>query len=212
MDDDTTPAYVPDVEITVRPKEDGQTTTPELVETGLAAWSTSFCHLGGSPVAKSRVSADTAPPTLLPYRCPDPSCVRGRWPEGDTCMCCNGAAYVTAEQGEPWLEEGQQLQPAPIPPGIMRNPCPGCALRPGSPEREAGQEPPSDAVFWCHKGMEQDEHGNYLPAMAWMGVPIGYLVCRGWYNKATGTGPQPDELEPYREEKPPDRAGPLPAT
>jgi len=192
------PAYAPDVEITLRSKED-RAAAP--LERPAPTVMSSFCHMGGSPVGRSRVPDGTPPPTLLPYRCPDVACKKGRWPEGDRCLCCNGAAYVTAEDGEPWLEDGEQLTPAPIPPGVMRNPCPGCALRPGSPERESGNEPPVDAVFWCHKGMEQDEDGNYLPAMAWMGVPIGYLVCRGWWNKATGTGPQPDELEPYREEK-----------
>lgn len=176
---------------------------------GLAAWMPSLCQLGGSPVARSIVPEDTPPPTLLPYRCPDPSCKRGRWPDGQRCMCCNGAAYVTAEQAGGWMDDGQELQPAPLPPGIMRNPCPGCALRPGSPERSIGADPPLDRVFWCHKGMEQDEDGNYLPAMEYMGVPVGYLVCRGWYNAATGIGPQPDDLEPYREEKLPDRAAAL---
>ena len=200
-----------DVPVTVRPVARDEDVAPDVREehADVSGWLSSFCHLGGSPVARTAVPKDTPPPTLLPYRCPDPGCDKGRWPEGDRCMCCNGAAYVTEEDGTPWLDEGQQLEPAPIPPGIMRNPCPGCALRPGSPERESGRTPPLDAVFWCHKGMEQDENGNYLPAMEWMGVPIGYLVCRGWYNAATGTGPQPDELEPFREEKLPDRAAAL---
>lgn len=191
------------VPVTLRDPDEPREEPPA---TGLAAWMPSLCQLGGSPIARSVVPEDTAPPVLLPYRCPDAACDRGRWPDGQRCMCCNGAAYVTAEQAEGWLEEGQQLEPAPIPPAIMRNPCPGCALRPGSPERSMGADPPLGRVFWCHKGMEQDQDGNYLPAMEYMGVPVGYLVCRGWYNAATGTGTQPDDLEPYREEKLPDRS------
>ena len=207
--DDPGPVVDLDVPVTVRPAPLDSPPQHRDEERPVSAWMPSMCQLGGSPVGTGRVPTDTPPPTLLPYRCPDPSCHRGRWPDNSRCMCCNGASYVTREQGEPWLDEGEELEPAPVPLGVMRSPCAGCALRPGSPEREAGASPPVEAVFWCHKGMEQDEHGNYLPAMAWMGVPVGYMVCRGWYNLASGTGTQPDELEPFREEKLPDRAGPM---
>jgi hypothetical protein len=74
----------------------------------------------------------------------------------------------------------------------MPAPFADCALRPGSPEED--EPPPLERPFYCHHGLPVIG-GAYAPT-AWAdGKPLGALVCRGWWNAATG---QELPAEPYR--------------
>ncbi|WP_327358469.1 hypothetical protein [Streptomyces sp. NBC_01304] len=89
--------------------------------------------------------------------------------------------------------------PLPRPPAVMRSPCSDCAFREGSPEQEHDYElsglRTGERVFYCHHGMNII-NGAYQPTATLDGVPVGYLVCAGWWAHITGNqGPQ----APYRE-------------
>lgn len=132
---------------------------------------------------------------IYPWVCP--LCEgKGRWESGERCMQCQGRGLTDDVHG--W--ERDELTPAPRPPCVMKSACTDCALRPGSPEQEAGTDPDENTGFWCHKGMTKTElTGEYQPT-AWIGpYPLGYFVCAGWWARATG---QPLPTEPYR--PPPD--------
>lgn len=143
----------------------------------------------------------------------------GRDPAGGRCPQCHGAGMLTADDiGDPDMYAGR-LRPAPTPPAVMRRPCGDCALRPGSPEEERGAERyehpvRSDVPFFCHHGMwrrEAGEGGSY-ESPAYVGqLPLGAMLCAGWWALATGA-PMPDD-RPYREMSGADRpaaAPPLP--
>jgi hypothetical protein len=80
----------------------------------------------------------------------------------------------------------------------MRTPCVDCAYRPGSPEDDPDSERPDSAEhpFFCHHGMHRIDDGDgdvgYVPA-AWAGgLPLGYMVCAGWWDSVVEGGPAPE--------------------
>lgn len=121
------------------------------------------------------------------YLCP--VCEEGRWASGERCLSCAGSGFTSDVGG--WPEE--ELVRAPRPPAVMKSPCGDCAFRPGSPEREEDPELTEhcqrDRPFWCHKGMPV-VNGSYTPT-AWIGsIPLGSLVCSGWWDwRETGQLP-----------------------
>lgn len=126
----------------------------------------------------------------------------GRWTNGEHCWACSGACRTnspepgidnTVEHPEAIAVPEVDPVPLPRPPGVMRRPCVDCAYRPGSPEEEG--RPGPEQPFWCHHGMlrRDTERGtDYLPAAEINGMPLGALLCAGWWALATGQ-PLPDE-------------------
>jgi hypothetical protein len=124
------------------------------------------------------------------------------------CPLCVGGLILTAVDGD--LERclhcaGSSLtddpcggaERAPRPPGVMRTPCADCAYRPESPEREAlGQQLPDDEPFFCHQGLPISAAGRYEPVATFRGLPLGAMVCAGWWALKTG---EPLPAKPYRE-------------
>ena len=137
---------------------------------------------------------------LVIYRWLCPFCTNGDWgPAQGRCLHCHGTGLTNDVGG--WEES--ELTPAPVPPGVMRRPCGDCAFRPGSPELEnAGAQLPKDAPFWCHHGMTTGYGGSYQPPGyyrpdgAKKDIPLGELICAGWWALQTG---RPLPSEPYRE-------------
>jgi hypothetical protein len=101
-------------------------------------------------------------------------------------MDCVGTGVTDSTPG--FSEE--EVTALPRPPAVMRSPCLDCAFRPGSPEEENGSDLANqDLPFYCHHGMTRvDPDGSgagYLPA-AWFGlIPLGYMVCAGWWEWRT---------------------------
>ncbi|MGW0795962.1 hypothetical protein [Streptomyces sp. NPDC002692] len=134
------------------------------------------------------------------YRWVCPFCTNGDMgPETGRCLHCTGTGLTNDVGG---FEE-HELTRAPIPPGVMRRACLDCAYRSGSPELEAnGAQLPIDAPFWCHHGMTTGYGGSYnAPALyrpdgATKDIPIGELVCAGWWALKTG---RPLPAEDFRE-------------
>lgn len=113
------------------------------------------------------------------------------------CLYCAREGVITAEQAEGWPVE--DLVELGRPPGVRRKPCGDCAYRPGSPEEEGHTPPPDDAgsVFLCHAGLPLIE-GVYTPQIITRdGVPVGALVCSGWWDEVVCGEPKPER--PYRE-------------
>lgn len=97
------------------------------------------------------------------------------------CLHCAGEGLVSDEQAAGW--EGAQR--APRPPAVRRTPCHDCAFRPFSQEDENNQAlPDSDSVFFCHQGLSMNAHGEYVPLLWAAGLPVGSLVCAGWWDIA----------------------------
>lgn len=129
---------------------------------------------------------------LYPWVCP--WCEGGREPF-DTpsgCLHCSGAGVTDEVAG--W--DPAELTRAPRPPAVMARPCPDCAFRPGSPERENPNVTISEeSPFYCHQGLTV-VNGRYQPT-AYLGtLPVGSMVCGGWWDKVTGAQPP---TKPYRE-------------
>ncbi|MDT0435661.1 MULTISPECIES: hypothetical protein [Streptomyces] len=79
----------------------------------------------------------------------------------------------------------------------MRTPCADCAYRPGSPEREAlGAQLPENEPFFCHQGLPISATGAYTPVATFRGLPLGAMVCAGWWAAQTG---EPLPGKPYRD-------------
>ena len=81
--------------------------------------------------------------------------------------------------------------------GLTNDPCADCAYRPGSPELEAnGAQLPDDEPFFCHQGTPISARGAYTPVATFRGLPLGLMVCAGWWALTTG-----EQLpgKPYRE-------------
>lgn len=129
---------------------------------------------------------NTAKAILYRYVCP--YCHgTGAWAEGERCMNCHGYGLTNDVDG---FEE-HELTLAPTPPAVMRNPCVDCAYRPGSPEDDSPSRPGPDKPFFCHHGMFRVGDGYNAPAMLDGGIPLGAMVCAGWWALATGA-PLPD--------------------
>jgi hypothetical protein len=115
----------------------------------------------------------------------------GTWSDG-RCMHCAGNGLTNDVAG--WDES--ELKPAPRPPALMTRPCADCAYRPGSPEQESGSvKLPTDEPFYCHHAMPLIR-GTYVPTATIGELPLGAMLCAGWWAQATGQ-PAPDK--PYRE-------------
>lgn len=128
---------------------------------------------------------------ILPFKCP--FCVGGIGPSvGDgveRCMHCSGVGLTDDPCGD--------AERAPRPPGVMRAPCGDCAFRPGSPELEAnGAQLPDEEPFYCHQGLPISAYGAYTPVATFRGLPLGAMVCAGWWALKTG---DPLPARPYRE-------------
>lgn len=128
---------------------------------------------------------------ILLYKCP--FCLGGLTADGadgtEPCHHCSGVGLTDDPCGE--------AERAPRPPAVMRAPCADCAYRPGSPELEAnGAQLPSDEPFFCHQGVPVSARGAYTPVATFRGLPLGLMVCAGWWALKTG-----EQLpgKPYRE-------------
>lgn len=135
-------------------------------------------HICGGP------APNTSKVTLYLYVCPycDGS---GQWDEdGERCMNCHGYG-LTDKEGIRGFEL-DEITRAPTPPAVMRNPCVDCAYRPGSPEGERGVAPGALNPFYCHHGLFRQGDGYVSAANLDNGVPLGAMVCAGWWALATG--------------------------
>lgn len=135
------------------------------------------------------------------YRCP--WCAgTGRWASEERCMQCAGTgvtddpspgADLTVPDGV--AVPDAEAVPLPRPPAVMKSPCIDCAFRPGSPEEDSAVRPDASQPFFCHHGMHRI--GDSYQAAAWVGgMPLGYMVCAGWWAMATG---QPGPEAPFRD-------------
>jgi hypothetical protein len=137
---------------------------------------------------------------LIVYRYLCPYCTNGDMGEATgRCLHCAGTGLTNDIGGWP----SDQLVEAPIPPGVMRKACLDCAYRPASPEQEDGGTClPDDEPFWCHHGTTTGYFGSHQPIGAWRpdghprDIPLGELICAGWWAKTTG---RPLPTKPYRE-------------
>lgn len=126
---------------------------------------------------------DPKPLRVKIYRFVDPYCDgTGRWPDGSTCLDCNGYGLVNEAPGYTEAE----LTPAPRPPAVMTRPCADCAYRPGSPEQDTGVLPGPDVPFFCHHGLRRVADGYVSTALLDGRLPFGAMVCAGWWALATG--------------------------
>jgi hypothetical protein len=130
---------------------------------------------------------------ITPYVCPMPACVGGLISDGhgatDRCLHCAGSGLTDDPMGG--------ADRAPRPPAVMRTPCADCAFRPGSPElEEAGARLPEDEPFFCHQGLPISADGRYQPVATFRGLPLGAMVCAGWWALRTGSQAP---AQPYRE-------------
>lgn len=129
---------------------------------------------------------------ILPFKCP--FCVGGIAPsEGgqsrERCHHCSGIGLTDDPCGP--------AERAPRPPGVMRAPCGDCAFRRGSPELEnQGVQLPDDEPFFCHQNMPVSAYGAYTPVATFRGLPLGAMVCAGWWALRTG---EPLPTREYRE-------------
>jgi len=145
---------------------------------------------------------------------PPPKAVVNRWMcpwcqgpnavfvDGEPCMHCHGE-HVTNDVGG-WDEA--DLTPAPRPPAVMRNPCVDCAYRPGSPEQDSGAAPGPDTPFYCHHGLVREGDG-YITTATVGTLPLGAMVCAGWWALATG---EPLPAAAFRDPGGADRAADAP--
>lgn len=144
--------------------------------------------------------------TFTRYSCP----VCQGEPRAVGCHHC--ARYGLTDDVTGW--EPGEYEEMPRPPGVMRQPCPDCKFRAGSPELERDamlvDEGDEHRPFFCHKGMPLVE-GHYTPVAEYRphpagpSIPLGAMVCAGWWDWAT-TGRIP--LRPYRELNPANTVGP----
>lgn len=123
---------------------------------------------------------------ITPFVCP---LCDGKPSGSGGCHLCSGYGLVSEEEAAGWSRA--ELREVPDPPGVRKNPCPGCAARCGSPEQQRDYELAGvldrDRPFWCHKGMPVVE-GKYRP-VAWFGdEPLGAEICRGWWDWRLGRG------------------------
>jgi hypothetical protein len=124
---------------------------------------------------------NTSTVTFYPFVCP--YCKgSGSWSEGERCMNCHGYGLTDDVRG--W-EEGE-ITRAPTPPAVMRAPCVDCAYRPGSPEAEHATAPGATQPFYCHHGLFRQDDGYVSAANLDNGLPLGAMVCAGWWALASG--------------------------
>lgn len=145
-------------------------------------------------------------PRVVIYRYKCPLCKgTGYWSQesGEKCPDCQGFGLTNDVKG--WDEA--ELERAPRPPAVMKSPCVDCAYRPGSPE-EGGLDP--QTPFFCHHGMHRLPDGGYeSPAYAGS-LPLGAMVCGGWWAIATDEELPDSYLAPYRDRSSSDRSESVP--
>ncbi|MFJ6085108.1 hypothetical protein ACIQI8_27240 [Streptomyces sp. NPDC092369] len=130
--------------------------------------------------------------SITPWKCP--FCIGGIEPSTggqarERCLHCSGVGLTDDPCGD--------ADRAPRPPALMRTPCGDCAFRPGSPELEAsGTQLPDAEPFFCHQGLPVNAYGAYTPVATFRGLPLGAMVCAGWWAAQTG---EPLPARPYRE-------------
>lgn len=125
--------------------------------------------------------------TITPWNCP--LCVGGLIGIDEKCLHCAGTGLTDDPMGH--------AERAPRPPGVMRTACADCALRRGSPELEnAGANLPDEEPFYCHQGVPTSAAGAYTPTAYFNGLPLGLMVCAGWWAMRTG---EPLPAKEYRE-------------
>ena len=133
-------------------------------------------------VCGPRPAANTATITIFKYVCPYCDGT-GRWsPDGETCLECNGLGLCN----DPTGYADTELTRAPRPPAVMARPCTDCAYRPGSPEEGSESLPGVGAPFFCHHGMFRVGEGYVATAITDGGLPLGAMVCAGWWALANG--------------------------
>lgn len=107
----------------------------------------------------------------------------------ERCLHCSGTSLTD--------DPLSKADRAPRPPGVMRAACADCALRRGSPELEnCGVALPEEEPFFCHQGLPVSADGRYRPVATFRGLPLGAMVCAGWWALKTG---EPLPAKPYRE-------------
>jgi|SRR6185369_3195822 len=154
-------------------------------------------HICGDGQARS-----TARATINRYVCPGCDGT-GRDPgDGGRCYRCAGTQLVD-DVHDPGPGHPDRPVKLPRPPAVMKASCVDCAYRLGSPEDVPDSGRPDDAgtPFFCHHGMHrlENEAGEvgYAPA-AWAGgLPLGYMVCAGWWDHIVEGGPAP--VRPFRD-------------
>ncbi len=137
---------------------------------------------------------------LIVYRYRCPFCTEGDMgPSTGRCLHCAGSGLTNDIEHVP----KEMVVEAPVPPGVMRQPCRDCAFRPGSPELEDGGKCfPDDGPFWCHHGTARGYGGANVPLGSWRppghtrDIPLGELICAGWWAQQTG---RPLPTEPFRD-------------
>lgn len=130
---------------------------------------------------------------ITPYACPVPGCVAGLISDAvghiEKCLHCAGTGLTDDPMGG--------ADRAPRPPAVMRTACADCAFRSGSPELEqTGACLPVDEPFFCHQGLPLSADGHYQPVATFRGLPLGAMVCAGWWAARTG---EQLPARPYRE-------------
>jgi hypothetical protein len=131
----------------------------------------------------------------------------GRAGDGGRCHFCAGYG-LTNDIRDPAAWPG--LRAAPRPPAVMRSPCVDCAYRPGSPEDPGpyGEEidcgnasfrrPDASTPFFCHHGMHRVGDGYESPAYVGT-LPLGAMVCAGWWARALDEELPDEHLRPFRD-------------
>ena len=151
---------------------------------------------------------NTAKVTFYPYVCPHCDGT-GRWAEDERCMNCAGYGLTDEDGVRGW--EPSEVTRAPVPPAVMRNPCVDCAYRPGSPESETGVAPGPTQPFYCHHGLHRVGDGYVASAVLDNGLPLGAMVCAGWWALATGRSlPEREFRDPGGSDRRADAPGELP--
>lgn len=199
----------PEPDIDVRPYTAAERAARDLAAAAMADDLPEMSRLVGELVGLPRHAtiSGTAPQvSIIIYRWICPLCQGAGRDDGGRCHQCVGRGMLTADDVQDvaaWEAAwGDELKPAPLPPALMRSPCVDCAFRTGSPEQQlahdhSGAPPVSPAdPFFCHHGMHRVGDGYESPAYA-AGIPLGAMICRGWWNQYTGTGPAPDR--PFRD-------------
>lgn len=114
---------------------------------------------------------------ITPWKCP--FCVAGLIGTDERCIHCAGTGLTDDPCGD--------AERAPRPPGVMRTACADCAYRQGSPELEnAAAQLPDAEPFYCHQGLPVSATGAYTPTAMFRGLPLGAMVCAGWWAVQTG--------------------------
>lgn len=138
---------------------------------------------------------------IYKYRCPycDPEGQFnrggswGRMADGGKCLDCLGRGVLTADEiRDPSVFAPGELKEVGRPPAVMKSPCVDCAYRPESPESDTHADmlgvpirPDAGAPFFCHHGLIR-QGGGYEPQAYYGLVPLGAMVCAGWWALATG--------------------------